>query len=347
MLAHLIPWTGYYQPTTQVPVVALGVADWLTRIFQGGGETHPAVLGFIVLSGYCIHRTGFGRDVPLVAFAVRRSFRILPVYLLAIAAGVLAYITSTTLLDDPLRPVGGTTAILAECVAAKAVALPTVYPSLHVCAFLGNAPLNTVMAEIALYVAYPILWLGFRKVGGPALMWTVILSIWLAGVATISRWPDLVHWWSSASLPGFLLYWWIGATALSRGFGGLLHRNWPMFLLGWLSLSVAILILGVDLAAIDELRKVFFALLVAALIKRLDRPAKSRGPLSFVGEAGYSIYAFHAPILYTLLIVDAPWWSAGIAAIAVGLASFFIVEKPSMRLGAHFLVAHHATRKIT
>jgi peptidoglycan/LPS O-acetylase OafA/YrhL len=334
MFAHVIPWASYYQPESEVPDIVERSADTLTWLFQAGGETHPAVLGFIVLSGYCIHRTGFAKNLGLPAYVIRRSLRILPVYFLAIAAGIAAWLYSTALLADPSRPVAGTAGIAAECIIAKAAAAPTVYPPLHLCAFLGNAPLNTVMAEIALYAAYPLLWLLARRLGGPVLLWLVIGGIWIGGVALISLQPGLIHWWSSASLPGFLLYWWIGAAALSPGFGRVLDWGWPGFVAAWLGLTYALLVAGIDITVLEELRKVAFALAIAWLIRRLDRPARFRGPLARVGEAGYSIYAFHAPIIYTLLVLGVAWWAAAGVAIGVGIFSFLIIEKPLIRIGA-------------
>jgi len=56
LCAHLFAWSS---ALNQGNGVLTAIFEWLGRLFQSNGETHPAVLGFIVLSGYCIHRTGF------------------------------------------------------------------------------------------------------------------------------------------------------------------------------------------------------------------------------------------------------------------------------------------------
>jgi peptidoglycan/LPS O-acetylase OafA/YrhL len=57
--------------------------EW--RLRQGQSvvdEAHPAVLSFIVLSGYCVHRNGLrATSTSVRQFALRRIFRIVPVYL--------------------------------------------------------------------------------------------------------------------------------------------------------------------------------------------------------------------------------------------------------------------------
>jgi hypothetical protein len=57
--AHLFAWSG---TLNQGSIVLTAMFERLGQLFQSNGETHPAVLGFIVLSGYCIHRTGFRRQ---------------------------------------------------------------------------------------------------------------------------------------------------------------------------------------------------------------------------------------------------------------------------------------------
>lgn len=59
LFGHLLPWALY---TTHTSTAFTQVNAWLIRVFQGHGETDPAVLGFIVLSGYYIHRNGLRAD---------------------------------------------------------------------------------------------------------------------------------------------------------------------------------------------------------------------------------------------------------------------------------------------
>ncbi len=60
------------------------------------------------------------------------------------------------------------------CVAAKLTTLAAYFPIAHPCDFLGNAPLLTVMVEIALYAFYGLaLWLGRASL----VYWTCAFSI--------------------------------------------------------------------------------------------------------------------------------------------------------------------------
>lgn len=343
-------WAAYYQSRDNVAPFVLETAGFLTRIFQGNGETHPAVLGFIVLSGYCIHRTGFLAGAKLGSYAVRRSFRILPVYFAAIAAGVAGFVITTRVLANPGMEVAGTAELSAGCIAAKALALPTVYQPLHRCAFQGNAPLNTVMTEIALYIVYPLLFLGVRRWFGAIGMWSVIAGTFVAGLAAVVLNPALLHWWSSASLPGFLLYWWIGAAAVPGPGKARSPSVWPsvwsagwLFVLIWIALTAVLPStsayagnLGLSQEAvliIAEARKIAFALVIAALVRWLDQCVLSGNPVSALGEAGYSLYAFHAPLAYTLLALGIPWMAVFGATIIAGVVMFHAFEKPVMKLG--------------
>jgi hypothetical protein len=81
LMAHLLFWAAYDGQA----FAGEGFARRLADVFQTGGETHPAVLGLIVLSGYCIHRAGFRRGTldrsTLRTFAIRRSTRIALLFL--------------------------------------------------------------------------------------------------------------------------------------------------------------------------------------------------------------------------------------------------------------------------
>ncbi len=61
----------------------------VTALTQSTWELNPAVIVFIVLSGYCIHRAGFRDDRSNIsAYAVRRVARILSIFHFALCAGI-------------------------------------------------------------------------------------------------------------------------------------------------------------------------------------------------------------------------------------------------------------------
>ena len=332
LLAHAVPWSV---ATGQAPTFLSDVAAVLQRSFQPAGETHPAVLAFIVLSGYCIHRNGMrlNTTVDMRRYAVRRFFRIYPVYGLAILAGVVGLAISMDHAPGLAAGLSGTSGITAACVAAKALGIPSLVTMPHGCSFQGNAPLNTVMAEMWLYAAYPVLLIGVGARGGERGIWRVVLAVWVAGIAAMTLDRSLTPWWHNTSFCGFLAYWWIGAKAVDPEDGAPIRRAWRWLLAGWVLLSVPLVLHWADWPAVVELRKMVFAILVAMLISRIDRSRIPLGWLSVLGAAGYSIYAFHAPVVYTLLIYGVPLWATVLAAVCLGLAGYRWVERPCMRVG--------------
>ena len=90
LCSHFLSWAQAAQGSERVPRVLLELFGFLDHLLQPATETHPAVLAFIVLSGYCIHRNGC-RDASFLfsSYARRRAFRILPVYVLARLTGVV------------------------------------------------------------------------------------------------------------------------------------------------------------------------------------------------------------------------------------------------------------------
>jgi hypothetical protein len=55
LCAHPFAWSD---ALNQGSVVLTAMFERLGRLFQPNGKMHPAMLGFIVSSGCCIHRTG-------------------------------------------------------------------------------------------------------------------------------------------------------------------------------------------------------------------------------------------------------------------------------------------------
>jgi peptidoglycan/LPS O-acetylase OafA/YrhL len=340
LLSHLVPWSRHAtgESTLLEPVIG-----GLVRLFQPQAETHPAVLGFIVLSGYCIHRNGLRRHAAdLGGYAIRRGFRIVPVYLLATLAGVAVFMAGQALAPRLVTALSGTHAITADCLAVKLTGLSAFVPGLHACSFQGNAPLTTVMVEMWLYAAYPLV-LALALYRGERAAWAAVLAVWIAGLAWVAWHPADVSWWHNGSFAGYLLYWWIGAK-FNDPQACALARRWAWALAaGWVLLSAAELS-GASSLWVAEPRKIVLALGFGAAISVLDR-AWTALPrvLSEAGKAGYSLYAFHAPLLIVCLALGAPWWMAAVAAIGFGFAAYALVEAPCLRLGRR--LARHAPGK--
>jgi hypothetical protein len=188
------------------------------------------------------------------------------------------------------------------------------------------------MVEIWLYVLYPILILGVLKRCREHVLWVLLILIWGAGIAYISSHGEYSSWWHNGSVFGFVLYWWLGAKFTDSGF---VHKVSPYYhglILVWLSLT-ALLVLGLtDIALVVELRKLFLALLFGIVVTKCDK-VNTRYGLDKIGKAGYSIYALHAPLVYTLIILGEPWPLVCISVLLLGMLVYRFYEYPLLRIG--------------
>ena len=334
LFAHLFAWSN---GPNQGSVVGSTIVEWLARLFQSSGETHPAVLGFIVLSGYCIHRTGFRRrgGSQVSAYATRRFFRIWPVYLLATFVGVVLFLAAHSENPEAASSLSGTVRISAGCVLAKLSGASVFRPSLHVCSFQGNAPLTTAMVEEWLYVLYAVVFHSMLLRGSEKPFWIAMMIAWFGGLMYTSSHAEHFGWWHNGSLIGFLPYWWMGAAFLGERVRALAARVKYPLMATWGLLTLLLLVARVDSLFVVEARKAILACLFGLSIAALDS-ARAPGwlrPGVLVGRAGYSVYAFHAPLLVLTLTLGAPWWVAGAAALVVSLLVHLLYEKPLTDLG--------------
>lgn len=342
LLAHLIPWTR-----SDIAILT-PLSNWLKLAFQSGAPqdlpTNPAVLAFIVLSGYCIHKSGLRGSIA--AYAIRRVFRIYPIYVAATLFGLAASAFCLWYSPEAASKFSLKAQIHLECLATKLTSSASFQPlhSRGVCRYYGNGPLNTVMAEIALYVAYPILLVGIGR-RWPRLMWAAILGIWSA-VFVLAWWePRLRWWWNNASVYGFLLYWWLGAALVEPRIAAIARSRSALLLsAGALVLLVAYSLQNDTLGILTiEARKLALAAVTCCLIARHDQIGRWLRGLAPLGEAGYSLYAFHAPICYTMLIIGFPWWMTAAATIIFAFVSFRLFEHPIDAYGRRLAISRSAT----
>lgn len=110
-----------------------------------------------------------------------------------------------------------------------------------------------------------------------------------------------------------------------------------------LAILTALLYLGLTRNLfVVEAKKLAFAAVFAAALPSLDRFQKGAKWTEMFGRAGYSIYAFHVPVVVTLIILGAPWWLTIASAFAVGLVMYFVIERPLDRVG-RWLAERRAT----
>ncbi len=310
-----------------------------TGFFQSNGQTHPAVLGFIVLSGYCIHRSGIGDGAAAFShYAARRFFRIVPVFVLASLTGMALFLLSSHVDSVLAKSLSGTNQISRGCIAVKLATVSAWLPSLHACSFEGNAPLTTVIVEIWLYVVYAAAMFFLTGRGHKIKFWLSLTTIWLCGLIWVAFHPEQLGWWYNGSLIGFLVYWWIGAFFAMHDKQGRVRLLVFPACIAWaiatLVLLAKIIATPAIIFAVAELQQLALAILFAQLIVMIDRSRwrlwRYGAPL---GEAGYSIYAFHAPLLMMMMILHVAWWAAAVATIGLSLAIFHVYEKPLTRFG--------------
>ena len=336
LFVHAVPWATFVQGGAAVPAAATASFRFLVDQFQSSGETNPAVVGFIVLSGYCIHRNGFRRARADVAgYARRRAFRIVPVYVLGVAIGVAGFAASREIGGaDAALQVSSTYEITLTLVIAKLSAIAAIVPPLYEPVFQGNGPLETVMVEMWLYLLYPVLLLLVVRRVGELPLWCLLGTVWSLCVLLVAAQPSLFGWWQNASVLGYLAYWWLGAKMIDPNVSRRIGRWWPHLFVIWITTSAALHYGAQGNILFVEARKLVFATLVGLAIARLDGfDHKILVLPAAVGRAGYSLYALHAPVVYTLLVAGIPWLIAIAITVALGVLTYLAYERPLMRLG--------------
>ncbi len=288
------------------------------------------VLSSFLLTGQLLDRVDRGESIGWPRFAARRLLRILPAY--ALSLGALVILGAFTLVD-----------------AAQ-----------HLVMVRVQGHFWTIPVEVFFYLVLPLLVLILGPIKGSVARAGVLLT----GCVAI-RWafpPDFLYSEGAQTpplapyLPIFLVgallavlrpYWWklsSDATVDSRA-------------LRWFGTIAAAALFGMTPAIwftatgepVDHRRfhlhfDLFSALwalvIVAALQERgWIRALASWTPLRRLGQISYSVYLFHMPILGYFIGYGGDWGLPRAligplflaASIAVGAASYFLVERPFLR----------------
>ncbi|MGP0090410.1 MAG: acyltransferase family protein [Xanthobacteraceae bacterium] len=352
VLFHLMPVAVRLQGADAVPASLqyfLNVVDQMTR---SSNELHPAVLGFIVLSGYCIHRNGLRMPYQgIYQFGVRRCLRILPVFWLACLFPIVTLHFDVAVSPTLTRSIHSITELDPYCLLTKMTAIQALTPAFFesaTCPAQANGALLTVMVEIVLYVLYACFFAAFIWRARENWVWIICAGCFICGLAVAALSPShpmLYDWWQNSSVYGFLPYWWIGAALLHPRVRAWTTRRFAILLLFW-AVTTLVLSLGTEYApVVAEIRKLVFSLCVGATICLLDT-AKigASNPLSTIGRAGYSLYAFHVPLIVCTTLYGWPWWLTFAAAVAFAFVMYLAVERPFTQLGRQ--LANHPTAPV-
>ncbi|MFI4984140.1 MAG: acyltransferase family protein [Rickettsiales bacterium] len=288
--------------------------------FRTGGETSPAVLWFIVLSGYCIHRSFDGN---LSHYIKHRAYRIIPLFVLGTVLGALALIIFAT---PEIIAFLETELITPLSLFYKLVGAQAFFPGLFEATYQGNAPLETVAVEIWLYAFYPIGLVLLKRLGAARFLAVLVVMTLLGSLAVIYD-PSLRPWWNNGSFLGFLTYWWIGMYFHNEKFCSKIKQLRYQLIIAYLFLTCFILVWPYNSLGI-ELRKLALALIGGLVIVRLDFASSYRRGLAELTQSSYSLYALHTPVIVACVYYNVKAELAFLLSILVAYLSYRFVERP-------------------
>ena len=320
---------------------ALGLAFFST-ITWPAGASHPALVCFFVLSGFCIHypfawRVRTGGEAPDWPSHYRRRFlRIMPVYWTAALLG-LAFV-----LIEQLYPSGNVVlALHASATPGDALArltgLSAFYPKEI---FAGNLTLNNIAVEMVMYAAYPLFYYCAYR-GSWVRLGAVFLALHLATIPLVRY---VTPFWVFNSVPMLGVFWYAGAWAADHfvGHSARLPARWPLLAwLGFLSLQFVPHFFGLSL-----IRQAVWGLVCTlGILWMLGwetlRPQWSPGPMAaglrYVGRISYSLHTVHPPIM--MLVT----WALLRAGQRDYLVQFALL--PVVAVGASLLVHYGIERR--
>jgi peptidoglycan/LPS O-acetylase OafA/YrhL len=310
----------------------LGLPRWGTILGLGYVGVHL----FLLLSGFCISWAYLGtipRPFRAREFVVRRATRILPAYY---AVLLLASLLAERRLSGPS---------LAWQVATHVTMTHNFFRETVLAL---DAPFWSLALESQLYVAFPFLLLGFRRLG-PGVMLPLVLAcqtLFRLKVLTLGTgYTDttfILPWGVAGRLFEFALGMWAARLVSEAAVPKSWLLVWPT-LAAFLGATLSKSQLGVTHPLTDFLWSVgFFCLFLGAAEKRsLLQRAFSMKPLVRLGVISYSVYLTHdlvlGPFVTALMGITRHKVSAlALAPIALGLTilvgsgCYVLVERPAI-----------------
>jgi peptidoglycan/LPS O-acetylase OafA/YrhL len=327
-------------------------------LFYGSGSGVYYVMGFFVLSGYCIQgsvrRMASDDGFPLKTYMIARLTRILPLYYLAL---LFAAVVESAMVSWSVRPTVWRNGLSGQVLLCQTLLIQNFTQT-----FGSFAPSWSITNEVAYYVLFGLI----AAVCAPLRLRSSIVGMGLCvGVGFALQLVYRAGFHHHAVLGTGLLFglgslWFLGAlTAENRsGFRDAprlraVARAWPLALalsIGmWCSQHVHQEFVFLCAGGSFTLKIVHF-IGQDALERDRDPNAPRREPRRhavFLGLTSYPTYLFHGPLLlaFGALLQESriatPWWWVWPAASAfaiVGSAPLaFLVERPLMTWRAGFL----------
>jgi peptidoglycan/LPS O-acetylase OafA/YrhL len=332
VLLHVWIYTG-----ANAPDKSLTTDLWM-------GELRLCVLLFFVLSGFLLASPWIAaargeREAPkLGRFIARRAARIVPAYWLALAGAVLLLHGTGHGRDVPLHDLP-----------KFALFVPNVFPDTR---NQLDPPMWSLHVEVSFYIVLPLIGLALMRAGrgrrGPLAVCAVLIA---AGVAwttagVLGDWAPEVTW----TLPTYLATFSCGITAAVLAHGAQ-PRRWVAHtaFLGGAAVVLADAYWHQQgySAFFHALRDLPAAIGFAAMVWSValrSTPVLGSAPLRALGTLSYGVYLWHYLVIYWLQLHDRFPEDFRIALLyvvpltfALATASWFLVEKPILRLSARAL----------
>ena len=281
----------------------------LNTIFEGGDS---GVYIFFALSGYLLYRPFLRGRVDLGAYALKRSARILPGYLVALIC--LAILTRSPLPALNPLPYLSTTATY----------------NVELRGFLGNA--WTLSAEILFYLFLPVVARFARGAEFQRLTVLALVSVVAAALYGVVDRPGIE--WIVGAFP-FVFYAFVPGMLLA-----VVEARDPVHFhrlaTPWIGVAgVALLLLqtllrGVPVALAAGVGTVLLMSWLMSVRLPFGRP------LAFAGGASYALYLWHKDLFIALGPIGL------IVAVIGAAASWAVIERPILRLATSISVGRKA-----
>lgn len=318
VLSHAIMWGGFGFAAI-IRIVGSGVVDtFLDGLGQRGVEIFFCISGFLITSRLIEEKEAFGR-ISLRNFYVRRASRILPA-----ACTYLAVLSLLGMLKAiPLT---------AKEVFASLFFFRN-YLSHSSSWFTGH--FWSLSVEEHFYILWPsiLAFLGLRRG-----RWAAIIAVIAVAAWRTSQWPlpGMSQYHTDVRLDG-LLVGAIVALSFPRLKAYFLHRSTVSISILVLIYAACIAMPGVAQSVARLVQSIVIALLIVTTVS--NRKSYAAGllessPLRWVGRLSYSIYLWQQLFFWqsgTAHRIEMPFRLIG--ALACAALSYYIVERPMIRIG--------------